>query len=492
MVHEDANHDTIPFGDSPEHDTLPYAAEPPEGGKKSPDLHGDARPIGSFPPRQGQLLQGRYTYCVRSILGDGAFGCVLLAEVLAEAGQPHPLPSHPLVALKAYRTNLPIDPVLLVKREVNALLSIKCDRVAQVLDYSLESSPSFLVMPYHGRGSLDRKPLRPLEPATAARLLRDILVALVHAHRASILHLDIKPANILMDDEGGFVLADFGIAHAQRAAWSMVGPSLGTRGYQAPEQREFAERSIGTPTDLFGLGASLWALLVGADPCLDSQLYSYRAAGESGFAFPHVSGLSKTCPPPLADLVMRMISLDPKMRPGSAAEALSEVQSIMTGQLDWGATHDLRLPEPEAVSEAAFVAAELFDPFWRGVFNVSSAFRRLLRPLSPGECLTSEGMIDPRAFILLRGAIEVSRSGALLNVEEREGTIMGDVSALTGLARTASLRSRGESWVAEFNAAQLEELAATHPAVAIRMIKDLAERLARESALAAAKGTAAG
>ena len=75
-------------------------------------------------------------------------------------------------------------------------------------------------------------------------MLADVLAALDVAHRAAVLHLDIKPANVLLDAKGGFVLTDFGVAQYSRMHRGLLPFSVGTRGYQAPEQKSEKLRRV--------------------------------------------------------------------------------------------------------------------------------------------------------------------------------------------------------------------------------------------------------
>lgn len=109
----------------------------------------------------------------------------------------------------------------------------------------------------------------PLPPREAARLLRTIAEALDYAHRLGILHLDLKPANVLIDEHGEPQVADFGLA--KRLDESLASDSdevSGTPSYMAPEQATARSQRIGVATDIYGLGAILYELLSGRPPFL--------------------------------------------------------------------------------------------------------------------------------------------------------------------------------------------------------------------------------
>jgi predicted Ser/Thr protein kinase len=109
----------------------------------------------------------------------------------------------------------------------------------------------------------------PLDPAEAARVARDVAQALGFAHGQQVLHRDLKPANVLRTREGRVLLADFGLAKrldASYEALTKTGVSLGTPAFMPPEQADGDAARIGPRSDVYGLGATLYALLTGRPP----------------------------------------------------------------------------------------------------------------------------------------------------------------------------------------------------------------------------------
>ena len=106
------------------------------------------------------------------------------------------------------------------------------------------------------------------DPRAAARLMVTVAEAVHHAHQRGILHRDLKPSNILLDDRVRPHVADFGLAKRVEAdeVRRHPAPVLGTPAYMAPEQAGGKRRLVTTLSDVYGLGAVLYALLTGTAP----------------------------------------------------------------------------------------------------------------------------------------------------------------------------------------------------------------------------------
>ena len=105
---------------------------------------------------------------------------------------------------------------------------------------------------------------QPLDPKTAAEWGLQAAEALVHAHQRDVIHRDVKPSNLILDDEGRLGLTDFGLAkQMDDVTLSMTGALLGTPRYMSPEQADASTRKLDHRTDIYSLGATLYELVTG-------------------------------------------------------------------------------------------------------------------------------------------------------------------------------------------------------------------------------------
>jgi serine/threonine protein kinase len=165
------------------------------------------------------------------------------------------------VAIKFFHHRSGVDWQLL-SREVEKLVFLSADRyVVQLLEVGWEAEPPYYVMEYVDSGSLADllRERGALPVGEAVELFRETAVGLMHAHGKGVLHCDLKPANILLDQDHKPRLADFGqsrLSHEQT-------PALGTLFFMAPEQADL-EAVPDARWDVYALGALLYCMLTAA------------------------------------------------------------------------------------------------------------------------------------------------------------------------------------------------------------------------------------
>ena len=266
--------------------------------------------------RTGLILGERYRLDKR--IAAGGVGQVWRATDL--------LLSRP-VAVKVLRPEYADHPETLdrFRKEARHAGSISHAHVAQVFDYGPAgpSWPPYLVMEFVDGPSLaDMLAVDPVEPAFALDVIAQAADGLAAAHRAGLVHRDVKPGNLLMGPEGQVKVTDFGIAYAAGQA-PVTGPNLvmGTTQYMAPER---IAGGPGTPaSDLYALGIVLHECLTGVPP--------YEGAPSDVMAahlYLPLPPLPANVPPELDDLVARLTAKDPAARISDARELATEAAGL--------------------------------------------------------------------------------------------------------------------------------------------------------------------
>ncbi len=174
------------------------------------------------------------------------------------------------VAIKVLHPAFTQDPQFLQRfqREARVVAKLEHPNIVPVYDYADHNGQSYLVMKFIEGETLKAKLDRQWpEKAEILRIIKSVGSALTYAHAKGILHRDVKPSNILLTDEGGVFLADFGLARMAEAGQSTLSGDqlLGTPHYISPEQAR-GEQELDEGTDIYSLGIVLYQLSVGRVP----------------------------------------------------------------------------------------------------------------------------------------------------------------------------------------------------------------------------------
>ena len=169
----------------------------------------------------------------------------------------------------------------------------------------------------------------PPSPREAARLLRTTADALDYAHRLGVLHLDLKPGNVLIDSDGQPMVADFGLARRMDQALAEHGDDVsGTPSYMAPEQARAHAQRIGRCTDIYGLGSILYETLTGRPPFLARTPQATLRSVVSARLVPPRE-LRPDIPRDLEAICLKCLQRDPGERYASAGELADDLQAFL-------------------------------------------------------------------------------------------------------------------------------------------------------------------
>ncbi|MFE7274581.1 serine/threonine-protein kinase [Streptomyces sp. NPDC057623] len=262
-------------------------------------------------PGSERLIAGRYR--LLSPLGEGGMGTVwrardelLYREVaVKEVRAPHGLPAPEIERMYAR-----------LEREAWAAARVANRNVVTVYDVATQDGRPWIVMELVRGISLAEllDAEGPLDPQRVAHIGAEVLAALRAAHEAGVLHRDVKPANVLMSNDGRVVLTDFGIAMVEgSSALTMTGEVIGSPEFLAPERA--LGRTPGPESDLWSLGVLLYAAVEGHSPFRqNTPLSTLRAIVDEELPPPRRAG-------PLAPVIEGLLRKDPAERlPADRAE----------------------------------------------------------------------------------------------------------------------------------------------------------------------------
>lgn len=170
------------------------------------------------------------------------------------------------------------------------------------------------------------RPARLLPEPVVLRLAERVAGALQHAHRAGVVHRDVKPSNIMVDwSSGQLKLADFGLARLADAERTRTGLVLGSPSYMAPEQ--LAGAAASPASDLYALGVTMFQLLAGRLPHDNASLGELlrQVATEPA---PDLRSLRPELPAPLAALIVQLLAKRPGDRPADAGTVAEQLRAV--------------------------------------------------------------------------------------------------------------------------------------------------------------------
>ena len=258
-------------------------------------------------------------------LGRGAAGVVMRARNVRSG---HEVALKLLVGTSAGEAQLKR-----FEREVEAMRRLAHPNVVRVVEAGVVQGRRFIAMELVEGPSLASVMVErgPFAPGEAVELVRKLARALQHAHEQGVLHRDIKPGNVLLSPQAEPLLSDFGLARALTgSSFTTAGQTMGTPGYAAPELVRGAQDRVGPATDVYGLGATLYALLTGLPPIRGDTYADVLSATVERAPTPP-SRLRPGIEPGLEQIVLRCLAKEPEGRPASAEGLARELEGWLAG-----------------------------------------------------------------------------------------------------------------------------------------------------------------
>jgi len=286
----------------------------------------------------GQLLDGRYR--VTSSIAHGGMATVYMG-VDVRLDRP--------VAIKIMHAELAADQDFVARfiREARSIAQLSHPNVVAVYDQGSDGHVLYLAMEYVA-GSTLRQLLNErgrLSPRESLDIIESVLAGLAAAHRAGIVHRDVKPENVLLAGDGRVKVADFGLARTMSGtSHTKTGVLMGTVAYLAPEQLTASVSDA--RCDVYAAGVMLFELLTGHQPHTGESALAvaYKHVNET---VPPPSAVWQGLPPVLDALVALATNRDPRLRPADAEQFLQAVSQVRQGHpIPWQPQLQQPVPPP--------------------------------------------------------------------------------------------------------------------------------------------------
>jgi YVTN family beta-propeller protein len=339
-------------------------------------------------------------------IGHGAFGVVWRAYQ-PQVGRE--------VAVKMIRPEFADHPEFIRRFDAEAQLVARLEHphVVPLYDYWREPVGAYLVMRFLRGGSLrDALAHGPLEVDRAVRLIDEVSLALAAAHRQGVVHGDVKPANVLFDEEGNAYLSDFALAKdaATKSPATLGGPPTGLADYLSPE--EALGEPVTTRADLYGLGLLIYESLAGRHPFAETppQALIEKHARES---VPPLRSIRRDLPAAVDEVIARATAKSPAARyPDARSLAIAVRNALMPTPVRPAPAEPLQRRNPYK-GLRPFLEADATDFFGREALTE----RLLDRMREDGEGFRFLAVVGPsgsgKSSLVRAGLLPALRRGAL-------------------------------------------------------------------------------
>lgn len=275
------------------------------------------------------LLAGRYQgfyvgkYRILDLLGKGGMGKVFLAEQLT---------MERLVAVKVIgktKGKREAETMARFRREAKAVAALNHPNIVHAYDFDELSGSPYIVMEFIEGIDIATLVGRqgPLAPEFAADVMRQAAAGLHQAHKAGMVHRDVKPGNLLIDAEGNVRILDLGLCSLQSGnddSLTVDKDQLGTVDFVAPEQAVNSHKADHR-ADIYGLGVSIYCAMTG-DVLFPGYSTTQKLIAHQNEEPRNIRELVPSIPDGFADLIHRMIAKKPEDRPQSAAAVHNEAK----------------------------------------------------------------------------------------------------------------------------------------------------------------------
>ena len=331
---------------------------------------------------------------------------------------------------------------------------LKHPNVVSIYDAGVEGDICYITMEYIPGGQTLKSHTQPdtlLPVEDVAQIVFKCAKALDHAHKKGVIHRDVKPANLMLTEDGDVKVVDFGVAMMTQSdvAGTQVQGYVGSPLYMSPEQVQQDE--ITTRTDLFSIGVVMYEMPTGQHPFIADSLPAiiHRIANE-----PHqpMGNHRQSVPEILERIVGRTLRKDPQRRYKTGLDLAGDLSLVF---------EELQLSEEDISDQEKFNLIrdlEFFKEFEEPeAWEVIHASK--WEEFRPGESIVSEGELDSSFYVVVSGECSVLKNAESIHTI-RQGECFGEMGFISRETRSATVAAGSDTLVMKVSAPMIERSSA--------------------------------
>ena len=294
-------------------------------------------------------------------------------------------------------------------REIQLLRQLQHPHIIPILDYGEAEGLAYIVMPFIASGTLHERLMKgSLNPVLGGRIVDQLASALAYAHERGVIHRDVKPSNVLLDEQGNAILSDFSFARPQETSQNLTGSALiGTPAYMSPEQCR--GEPITVRSDQYSFAVLLFQIATGQLP-FEGETPMAVAIKHVNVPLPRPREVNPNLPEGVERVLIRALAKDPALRFDSIRALNEAFQTELHAALDprLRATTTRTIPL-DSTQELYRRYQNVKPPSRRRPYERSLIVATLLLLLACGVSAGAVGIIYPEMFRPASAAPAISR-----------------------------------------------------------------------------------
>ena len=298
-------------------------------------------------------------YTILEQIGQGGMSSVFSAADLADGRE---------VAMKILSPYIAHEERFQARfeREIKLLTRLQHPNIIPILDFGEADGLAFIVMPHIASGTLsDRLDSGPLDPRQGGQIVDQLASALMLAHQNGVIHRDVKPSNVLIDEKGNALLSDFSFARSQDASQNLTGSALiGTPAYMSPEQCR--GNAIDARSDQYSFAVMLFQITTGRLP-FEADTPMATALKHVNEPLPRPRLVNPSIPEEVELVLIKALAKDPALRFDSMEALNRSFQAALAVALD---------PRTRAAADGKTISSQRTLAMYRKYQNIKPPERR--------------------------------------------------------------------------------------------------------------------